>query len=72
MFISGIGSGYWILECAKIWRVSFRPYLVTQIGLLTFMPATFQNCEFVGEQVLHYIQHASPTFYRPRFGAPPP
>ncbi len=27
MFISGIGSGYWILECAKLWRVCARPYL---------------------------------------------
>lgn len=27
MFISGIGSGYWILECAKLWRVSLRSYL---------------------------------------------
>ena len=25
-FISGIGSGYWILECAKLWRVCPRPY----------------------------------------------
>lgn len=27
MFISGIGSGYWILECARLWRVCPRLYL---------------------------------------------
>ena len=26
-FMSGTGSGYWILECAKLWRVCPRPYL---------------------------------------------
>jgi hypothetical protein len=54
MFISGIGSGYWILECAKLWRVCARPYL-RRLNKLTFMLAFFQNCEFVGKRDLNYI-----------------
>jgi hypothetical protein len=73
VFIIIVGSGYWILECAKLWRVSCHIAQRHRSKKLTHhMMALLQNCEFVGKRTMRHFQHLSLTLRRSRFGTPAP